>query len=617
MVYTLAGQVKRVLKATSFWQENALILREFRYLRWVLGAVIVFASAAAAFEGFGFGFLLAFLQSLVSPTEEPFRTGHSWFDIWILGINQPATERLYRVSALILFCTYIRAGLNYFTTFCSELAQQSLCDRLRQRIFDQLQSVNLGYFNQTHSGELINTLTNEIGKLQIAFGLLSHIITRVLTVTVYAILLLTISWSLTAVSLLLFALVATVVMRLNRQVRERSFDVSIAHGQFTSRALEFVNGIRTIQAFATQDYERKRFSQASADIVNTSMRAARWWTAIRPLSEGLGTTVLVGMIILALTVFVVNGSLQTASLLTFLFVLFRLVPALFEINGCRSQLSSYGGSMRNVVDLLRTDDKPYLQDGSSWFNGLNHAIEFVAVEFGYNPDHPVLRNITLSIPKGQMTAIVGGSGAGKTTLVDLIPRFYDPTRGQILLDGVDVRSFAVKSLRQHVGIVSQDTFIFNASVRYNIAYGLEDVTDEELYQAAQQANALDFILDMPEQFETVLGDRGVRLSGGQRQRLAIARALLRNPEILILDEATSALDSVSERLIQASLEQLSKGRTVIAIAHRLSTIERADKVVVLEQGQIAEQGTYQELLQQRGKLWRYHQMQHEASVVDS
>ncbi|MBC7825208.1 MAG: ATP-binding cassette domain-containing protein, partial [Candidatus Parcubacteria bacterium] len=258
--------------------------------------------------------------------------------------------------------------------------------------------------------------------------------------------------------------------------------------------------------------------------------------------------------------------------------------------------------------------KPYLLDGTSQFSGLERAIEFIAVDFGYDPASPVLKDITLTIPRGKMTALIGASGAGKTTLVDLIPRFYDPIRGRILLDGKDLRSFSTKSLRHKMAIVSQETFIFNASVRHNIAYGLENVTDAEVWTAARQANALDFILEMPQQFETTLGDRGVRLSGGQRQRLAIARALLRNPEILILDEATSALDSVSERLIQESLEQLSEGRTVIAIAHRLSTISRADKVVVLEQGQIVEQGTYQELLNVRGKLWNYHQIQHDVNV---
>lgn len=616
MRFKLPNLVQSLLKGTSLWKDNALILREFRYFPWVAVAAVVCALCSAAFEGFGFGFLLAFLQSLVSPEAEPFHTGVRWFDVWILDVNSSATNRLYRVSALILISTWLRAGFNYFTQFYTELSQQKLVDRLRKRIFEQLQGVSLSYFSKTNSGELINSITGEIGRLQFAFGLLAYVITKTLTLVVYVTLMFSISWQLTLVSVVLFGLLIAGLTKLNDRVRESSFAVSTANGSFTTIALELINGIRTVQASATQDYERKRFYQASSDLEKSSMKAASRWALVRPVAEGLATTVLISMIILAITVFVANGSLQTASLLTFLFILFRLVPALHEINGNRAQLSGFSGSINNIQQILRTDDKPYLKDGERKFDGLRRSIDFVAVDFGYNPDQLVLRDITLSIERGKMTALVGGSGAGKTTLVDLIPRFYDVTRGKILVDGQDLPSFAVNSLRQKMAIVSQDTFIFNASVRYNISYGLENITDEAIWRAAKQANALDFILEMPNQFETPLGDRGVRLSGGQRQRLAIARALLRDPEILILDEATSALDSVSERLIQESLEQLSEGRTVIAIAHRLSTIVRADKVVVLEQGQIVEQGTYQELLSQRGKLWNYHRMQHQVSAAE-
>ena len=614
MRFKLSNVLQSQVRATRFWQNNSLILREFQHFPWVAIAAILFALCAAFFEGFGFGFLLAFLQSLVSPTARPFQTGVDWFDIWILGINTSATSRLYRVSGLILASTWIRAGFNYLTQVYTELTQQSLVDRLRKQIFEQLQAVSLSYFGRTHSGQLINTLTGELGRLQSAFSLIAYMITKGATLIVYAVLMFTISWQLTVIALMLFTLLAVGLSGLNARVRESSFAVSTAAGAFTTISLEFINGIRTVQASATQDYERKRFYQSTQAMLKTSMKAATRSALVRPVAEGLATTGLISMIIVAITIFVANGTLHSASLLTFLFILFRLVPAVHELNGNRAQLSSYGGTIANITDVLRNDNKPYLQDGTHQFAALKTAIEFVAVDFGYEPDCPVLRDITLTIPRGKMTALIGASGAGKTTLVDLIPRFYDPTRGHILMDGRDLRSFSTKSLRQKMAIVSQDTFIFNASVRYNIAYGLEAISDDQVWNAARQANALDFILEMPHQFETKLGDRGVRLSGGQRQRLAIARALLRNPEILILDEATSALDSVSERLIQQSLEDISEGRTVIAIAHRLSTIIRADKVVVLEQGQIVEQGTYQELLNLRGKLWNYHRMQHEVDV---
>ena len=610
MRFKFSNPIRSWLTATSFWQDNYLLLREFRHFPKIAVLALVFSLAAACFEGFGLGFLLAFLQSLVNPTSA-IHTGISWFDIYILGVNASATSRLYRVSALILVSTWLRAAFNYLTQVYTELTQLSLVDRIRRRIFEQLQALSLSYFAKTNSGQLFNSIAGELGRLQQAFGLSAFIITKSLTLAVYAVLMFHLSWQLTLISVMLFSLLSAGLANLNARVREDSFPVSKASGQLTSTVIEFINGIRTVHAFTTQEFERRRFYQASSDVVSTSTKAVLGLAMVKPIAEGAATTVLVTMIIIAVTYFVSNGIIQLASLLTFLFILFRLVPVVYEINASRATLSSFRGSMVNITELLRTDNKTYLKDGTNQFSGLQRSIEFVSVDFGYDLSSLVLHNITLTIKRGQMTALVGSSGAGKTTLADLIPRFYDPIQGTVLIDGVDLREFEINSVRRSMAVVSQDTFIFNTSVRNNIAYGTEGATDAEIGEVAQLANALEFILALPESFDTQLGDRGVRLSGGQRQRIAIARALLRDPDILILDEATSALDSVSERLIQESLEKLSIGRTVIAIAHRLSTIVRADKVVVLEQGRIVEQGGYQELLEQRGKLWKYHQMQHE------
>lgn len=603
--------IRNLLKATKFWQDNRLILREFKHFPKLALLALVFTFLAATFEGVGIGFLLSFLQSLTTPDAKPVQTGIEWFDIEILGVNTSATSRLYRISALILLTTWIRATFNYLASVYTELTQLNLLDRLRKQIFEQLQALSLSYFAKTRSGELINTITTEIERIKQAFGGFAFLLTRVLTVIVYFGSMLWLSWQLTIISMLLFSLLAVGLSTLNARVREASFAVTRASGTFTSIAIEFISGIRTVQSFATQDFERKRFYGASTEIVSSFKKAIVAWALVKPLAEGLATTVLVGMIILAYTVFVSNGSLAIASLLTFFFVLFRLVPTLQDVNNVMAQLSTLQGSTDNIKDLLKPDDKPYFPNGEKEFSGLKRSIDLVGVDFGYDPSNLVLHDITLTIERGQTTALVGSSGAGKTTLADLIPRFYDPTQGQVLVDGVALQEFEINSLRRKMAVVSQDTFIFNTSVLNNIAYGSEGASEEAILEAAQLANALEFIQDMPDGFNTQLGDRGVRLSGGQRQRIAIARALLRDPEILILDEATSALDSVSERLIQESLEKLSVGRTVIAIAHRLSTIASADKVVVLEQGRIVEQGNYQELLERRGKLWKYHQMQHE------
>lgn len=607
---------RRLVKATSFWQDNRLILQEFRHFPNTVALALLFPLLAAIFEGFGIGFLLAFLQNLVNPDAQPLQTGWNWFDIWVLGINTSKVEQLYRVSGLILLSTWIRAYFNFLTSTYMVFVQIQLVNQLYKRVFEQLQALSLSFFGKVRSGEIVNTLTAEIGQLQQSFGALSFVFTKGLTILVYIVVALSISWQLSVVSILLFSLAGVAIATLNKQVREASFPVSQARGRFTAIATEFINGIRTVHAFATQDYERRRFYQASDEVSQTATESTMRWAIVRPLAEAVASTILIGMIVVGMGVFVASGSLQVASLLTFIFILFRLVPSIQEINGSLATMSNLQGSISSLEELLRTDDKPYLQNGYRRFTGLQQGMEFVSVDFGYDADALVLKNVTLTFPKGQTVALVGSSGAGKSTLADLIPRFYDVTQGAILFDGVNIKEFDVQSIRHKMAIVSQDTFIFNTSVLNNIAYGLDNIQTEDVIRAAKLANALDFIQDLPEGFDTVLGDRGVRLSGGQRQRIAIARALLRNPEILILDEATSALDSVSERLIQQSLEELSVGRTVIAIAHRLSTIMRADKVVVLEQGQIVEQGTYQELLEQRGKLWNYHQMQNEVQSVD-
>jgi subfamily B ATP-binding cassette protein MsbA len=597
----------KIFQATSLWQNNRVILREFKHFRVVAILAIVFSALAASFEGFGLGFLLVFLQSLTTPGAEPVKTGIGWFDILILGINASTTERLYRISALIIVTTFMRASFNYIGQICIQFSEVSLVDNLRKRIFQQLEAQTLNYFSHKKSGELVNILTSEMERVRQIFGGLAFLITRSFTLIIYSISLFILSWKLTIVSILLFSLLAVALSTLNKQIRERSFAITSANDNFTARVLELIEGIRTIHAFSTQEFERKRYYQASEKIVNT-WKSVYWISLIvKPLAESISTLILISMIIVALT----TGLMKVSALLTFFFVLFRIIPMTQDLNGVVAFLSTQAGAVENIKDLLKTDDKIYFQNGALRFPGFKRSIDLVSVDFDYSLNQRVLHNITLSIKQGEMTALIGSSGAGKTTLADLIPRFHDATDGYIYIDEVDIRKFDINSLRSQIAVVSQNTFIFNTSVGNNIAYGTPKATEIEIKEAARLANALEFILEMPEGFDTQLGDRGVRLSGGQRQRIAIARALLKNPEILILDEATSALDSVSERLIQESLEKLSVGRTVIAIAHRLSTIAKADKVVVLEQGKIVEQGAYQDLLQQRGKFWQYYQIQNE------
>jgi ATP-binding cassette, subfamily B, bacterial MsbA len=613
MTLKLFPLIRRFLRTTRFWQDNYVLLREFKNFRRIAVLAFVFTVTAAIFEGLTLGLLLSFLQSLTDPNGAAVTTGINWVDTVILGANRPVQTRIYQVSLFLILTTFIKGGLYYLGKLYSGYAQAELSHQLKTRIFEQLQSLQLSYFSKTRSGSLINTVTNELTQLKQVFDLVSNILIKVSNLIVYIVSMFLLSWQLTTMSLMVFGLLTQGISTLFKKIREISFTRTIAYSSFTSVALELINGMRTIQGSVAQDFERQKFYGVSDQIEQVEKRSAIFQAGVEPITMTASTIVLLGILLYAYTFLITSGKLKVATLFTFLIILFRLVPVIRLINAQRAKLINFQGSIDNIKQLLRTDDKPYLTNGSLEFTELHRGITFRGVDFAYEPESPVLQNINLTLERGKATAFVGASGAGKTTLADLIPRFYEPTLGSIQIDGHDIQKFEINSLRRRMSIVSQDTFIFNTSIANNIAYGLENISESEIWRAAEQANAIEFIKDMPDGLNTELGDRGTRLSGGQRQRIAIARALLRNPDILILDEATSALDSVSEKLIQQSLEQLAVGRTVITIAHRLSTIAKADKVVVLDRGRIVEQGGYQELLSRQGELWKYHQTQYEMS----
>ncbi|MGB3637431.1 MAG: heterocyst formation ABC transporter subunit HepA [Rivularia sp. (in: cyanobacteria)] len=603
--------IRKFLITTSFWQENYLIVRAFKpFLRTAIIAVF-FTIMAAVLEAVGIGLIASLLQGLTNPDLPPLQTGIEWFDIRFLGTEAVAQERIWRVSGLILFTVWVRAVFSYLGRYCAKLCEIGLVDTLRKRIFKQFQSFSLSYYTQKRSGELINTFSAEVSHLSFAFNELINFVTKSCVILAYTCAMFVISWQLTLVTVLLFSLLAAAASNWIRRVRQASFEMTSAGGELAAKTTEFIGGIRTVQAFWTQEFESKRFYEVARKFANAWLKASTISGLLQPLIEALATTILVAMILVAVSTLISSGILNVVSLLAFLFALFRLLPIIAHMNSSWGLIAMNSGALGAVEELLRTDNKAYLTDGTKNFPGLKQAIELVNLNFGYDNNQLVLHDINLTIERGQTVALVGASGSGKTTLADLLVRFYDPTSGKILIDKVDLRQYSLGSLRNKIAVVSQDTFIFNTSVRDNIAYGLENIDDEAILEAAKGANASEFIAELPQGFDTKLGDRGVRLSGGQRQRIAIARALLRNPEILILDEATSALDSVSERLVQQSLEKLAYGRTAIAIAHRLSTIFKADKVIVLEHGRIVEQGGYQELLNRKGKLWKYHQTQHQ------
>jgi ATP-binding cassette, subfamily B, bacterial MsbA len=604
--------LRNLIVATNFWKDNRLILREIRYFRKLVVFAIFISLLGGVLEGISVGFIGAFLQGLTNPNEPPIQTGVQWIDLHVLATEGSASDRIYRLSGMLFITIWIKSGLEYLGQVSTKSAALTLVDRLRKRIFDQLSSLNLSFFTHASPGDLMSTIRGEVNEVQHAFNIMSIVFVQGAKLVAYLIAMMLLSWKLFLTSILVFSLISVGLSSLTGRVREAGFAVPKAFQTYAMSAFSFISGIRTVQASAAQELERQKYYSNAGAIYNAQMNVIRLSSQVQPIIHGLGVTLLTGLVIFSYNFLITSGELKAAQLLTFLFVLNRTTPIISTLNNARATFVSSQGALNSVSDLLSREGKSYFKDGSILFKTLKQSIDFNEVSFSYSPGEPVLQDISVSIKRGETTAFVGSSGAGKTTLVDLLPRFYDCTQGKILVDGIDVQDLDIGSFRRKMAIVSQDTFMFDETVADNITYGADSVSKEEMRQAAQMANALDFILDLPEGFDTRVGNRGLRLSGGQRQRIAIARALLRNPEILILDEATSALDSVTEKLIQDSLEKLSKGRTVIAIAHRLSTIANADKIVVLEQGRIVEQGKYNELINQRGGLWKYHQMQFKA-----
>jgi subfamily B ATP-binding cassette protein MsbA len=592
-------------------RERWLLLQSFLKFSPLIALTILLSLLAAGAEVFSIGMLIPFLKNLSAEAGEGFRTGVVWIDRHVLAAGGTKLERMYRIFGLILAATWMRSGFGYLSNLLGVKVRARVTEDLRMRIVDQLQAVALRFYSTTRTGEIINSAKGEMGRMAGLIGVMKTVVERGLLLVAYVAFMAVISWKLTLVVLVLLGVMAGGLTRLIRSVRRQGGRLTRANGRLTSALTEFVGGIRTVVAFNRQEDERQRLHDAVREKAEAVIETTRRNQAVQPLSQAFVSTIMIIVVALAVQFFVFAGTLDMALLLAFLFALFRAMPVIHQLNSQRGNWAKNQAALENIAALLRRDDKPYLEDGPDEAPALREAITFEDVHFAYEPGEPVLEGVSVRIPRGQTTALVGATGAGKSTLADLIPRFYDPTAGRVCYDGVDVRTFTAQSLRARMAVVSQSTYVFNDTVHANIAYGDPDASFEQIVEVADQANALGFIEDMNDGFDTVLGERGVKLSGGQRQRVAIARALLRDPEILILDEATSALDSVTEKQVQDSLARLMRGRTVVAIAHRLSTIEDADQVVVLEEGRIVEQGGYRKLLERRGQLWEYHATQYQ------
>ncbi len=518
----------------------------------------------------------------------------------IVGLFDSVPER-YRLLSLglaVVSLIVLKNASNYAGALASNSLNRKLAANLRLDGLRLLLEVDLAYYTKTKVGDLINHLNVEVSRTTIAIRTLARLAIAIITILVFVSILVWTSWQLTTISVLALGLVALVNQSIVRQSKVFGAQLSQLSRQYSSRVVEILSGIRLVKATANEDTEYETIAQLISAREVSEYRAQLLFAGIGPINEVSSIVALIAVAVIGRTF--MGDRIETFSsiLLTYLLVLFRMLPSIGQLNAARSQFANASPSVEIVSDFLRRDDKPFMAQGHRPYSSLRTGIHFKNLTFRYpGCAQPILKDIDLFLKQGTTLALVGASGAGKSTLADLLPRFYDPNHGQILIDGVDLRELEISSFRKRTGIVSQDTFLFNASVHENLVYGRPEATVQLVEDALRRANAYDFVMELPQKLETLIGDRGVLLSGGQRQRLAIARALLQDPDILILDEATSALDTLSERLVQKAIDELSRDRTTLVIAHRLSTVQNADQIAVLDHGQVVETGTHTELLQ--------------------
>lgn len=514
------------------------------------------------------------------------------------------------LTILVLVAISLKNLAGYINILVSSRLSQLLVNAMRKEGLKLLLDVDIDFYSKSKVGDTINQISNEVGRASGAIRTVISIFTVVLTILVFIVILVSISWQLTIVSTCLFLLVTLSNQFFIREAKKLGKVLSEKSSLYSTALLEILTGIRLIKAVANEAREYQRLATLIEDREKAEFRSQVYFAAIAPINEISGILAILGIVAVGKVFFSNQIDSLSTLLLTYLFLLFRLLPFVGQLNSSRSGLANAIPSAEIIASFLNRQNKPFMQNGHLAYEKIREGIRLKDLTFAY-PDHAdlVLDCVNLWIPKGTTLALVGASGAGKSTLADLLPRFYDPLSGAITLDGKDLREYDLRSLRRFMGIVSQDTFLFNDSVRNNIAYSRDWASLQEVVEAAKRANAYEFIIQLPDGFDTQVGDRGVMLSGGQRQRLAIARALLRDPDILILDEATSALDTVSERLVQQALEELCRDRTTIVIAHRLSTIQKADQIAVLDKGKVVEVGNHEELLEKGGYYTQLYTMQ--------
>ena len=502
------------------------------------------------------------------------------------------------IAILIIFL--IRGFATYGQNYMMAYVGQRVVIDIRETLFKHLQRLDQAYFDTRKTGVIMSNITSDVGALQQAIvdNLISFM-TEGVTLVGSLVFMFYLDWKLSLLTLIIVPVVLGLTNVFGKRLRSAGHEVQGRTADITAFLQEVISGARVIRSFARESFEFKRFEKENKNNFDAAMKATKLTAIMGPMVE-FSAAIAVVVILWYGGYSVVQGYITAGSLIAFLIYAINLANPVKRLTQVYGNIQKALAAGDRVIDILET--QPHVKElpTAKMMDHVKGEVHFDNVQFSYDAENLALKGVTLHVKPGETVAIVGPSGAGKSTIANLLPRFYDVTGGSIRIDGMDIREATFTSLRENIGLVPQDTMLFNASVRDNILYGRLDATEEEVLAAAKAANAIEFIEKLPQGFDTMVGERGNSLSGGQRQRIAIARAILKNPSILILDEATSALDTESEKIVQEALERLMKGRTALVIAHRLSTVQHADHIVVLQQGSVVEEGTHDELLALQG-----------------
>jgi ATP-binding cassette, subfamily B, bacterial len=544
------------------------------------------------------------------------KPAQGWLNTWILASFGHDKLGVLKFAALaVLAIAIVGAGCSYVEKYVTTTVGQWITHDLRRTLYSHIQRLSLSYHDHKQTGDLISRVTGDIDAIQsfIVSGLLDSMINSLTLVGMLGVMLY-LNWQFTLIALSVAPFLFLVVFSYTRRIKKASREVRKKEGEIVSVMQEVLSSIHVVKAFAREDYEQKRLEEESLEGVEIGLRARALKAKLAPLVEvivAVGTC----LVLWFGARMVLSGALSAGSLVVFILYLGKMYKPMQQLSKMTDSYSKAVVGYERIREILETHNEIKDVPGARRAPKFKGGIEFDHVSFSYEPSTPVLKDVSFKIEPGQVAALVGPTGAGKSTVISLIPRFYDPTAGVVKIDGQDVRRFLQTSVRQQISFVLQETVLFHGPIWNNIAYGKPEATRAEILRAAEMANAREFIDKLPDGYNTILGERGVTLSGGQRQRIAIARAIIRNTPILILDEPSSGLDAAAEKLVFEALDRLMEGKTSIVIAHRLSTIRRANCIFVLQNGSIVERGTHDELMRSRGLYSKLHDIQFQAEEL--